>query len=45
MVVELSLNNGFILGIEHLPGDEEDGFHYMVLVYIGPIQLTFVKVK
>lgn len=45
MVVELSLNNGILFGIEHVSGDEEDDFHYIVLVYFGPLQLTFVKVK
>ena len=45
VVVELSLNNGILFGIEHVSGDAEDDFHYIVLVYFGPLQLTFVKVK
>ena len=45
MVCILELINGLVLGIEHIPGEEEDDFHYVIGVHFLCFRLAFYKSK
>ena len=45
MVVQLDFMHGLMFGIGHIDSDEEDDFHYMIVVSFAFLQLTFIKYK
>jgi len=45
VVVSLDFMNGLMFGIGHIDGDEEDDFHYMIVISFAFLQLTFIKYK
>jgi hypothetical protein len=45
MVVMLELVNGLQVGMEHIAGDDEDEFHYVVLLNLVILRFVFMKMK
>ncbi|CAB4132845.1 hypothetical protein UFOVP249_49 [uncultured Caudovirales phage] len=45
MVVLLELINGIQLGIEHIPGEEDDEFTYAVVLNLTVLRFIFMKMK
>ena len=45
VVVSLSFMNGLMFGIGHITGDEDDDFHYLIVVSFAFLQLTFANYK
>ena len=45
MVVSLTFMNGLMFGVGHIGGDEEDAYHYVVIVSFAFMQLSFTKYK
>lgn len=40
MIVTLDFITGLVFGIEHITGDEEDDFNWVVGVHLGIIRLS-----
>ena len=45
MVVMLELVNGLQFGVEHISGEEDDEYHYAIVVNISILRLVFMKMK
>lgn len=45
MVVMLELINGLQFGVEHIGGQEEDEYHYAVVINLSLFRLVFMKMK
>jgi hypothetical protein len=45
MVVMLELVNGLQVGMEHIAGDEEDEYRYVVLLNLVILRFVFMKMK
>jgi hypothetical protein len=45
MVVILELINGLVFGVEHIAGDEEDDFSYVIGIHFLCFRLAFYKDK
>jgi hypothetical protein len=43
MVVMIELVNGLQFGIEHISGEDEDEYHYAIVVNIAFFRLVFMK--
>jgi hypothetical protein len=45
MIVLLELINGVQFGVEHIGGEEDDEYHYAVVVNLSICRLVFMKMK
>lgn len=45
MVVMLELVNGLQFGVEHISGEEDDEYHYAIVVNLSIFRLVFMKMK
>jgi hypothetical protein len=45
MVVMLELVNGLQFGVEHISGEEDDEYHYAIVVNISFFRFVFMKMK
>jgi hypothetical protein len=45
MVVMLEFINGLQLGVEHMTGDEEDEYHYAIILNVTFLRFVFMKMK
>lgn len=45
MVVVLELVNGLQFGVEHISGEEDDEYHYAIVINFSIIRLVFMKMK
>ena len=45
MVVMLELINGLQLGVEHIAGEEDDEYHYAIVLNVTFLRLVFMKMK
>lgn len=45
MVVMIELINGLQFGVEHLSGEEDDEYHYAIVVNLSIFRLVFMKMK
>jgi len=45
MVVMLELINGLQAGVEHISGEEDDEYHYAIVVNLALFRLVFMKMK
>jgi hypothetical protein len=45
MVVMLELVNGLQFGVEHISGEEDDEYHYAVVINFSIFRLVFMKMK
>ena len=43
MVIVTELINGVAFGIEHVPGDEEDDFNWLIAVHFLCFRMCFYK--
>lgn len=42
-MIVLDFISGLVFGIEHISGDEEDDFQFLVGIHLGFIRLTWFK--
>lgn len=45
MVVMLELVNGLQFGVEHISGEEDDEYHYAIVVNLAVLRFVFMKMK
>jgi hypothetical protein len=45
MVVMLELVNGLQFGVEHISGEEDDDYHYAIVVNLSFFRFVFMKMK
>lgn len=45
MIVMLELINGLQFGVEHIGGEEEDEYHYAIVVNLSVFRLVFMQMK
>jgi hypothetical protein len=45
MVVILELVNGLQFGVEHIGGEEDDEYHYAIVVNVSFFRFVFMKMK
>jgi hypothetical protein len=45
MVVMLELINGLQLGIEHIAGEDDDDYHYAIVLNVTFFRFVFMKMK
>jgi hypothetical protein len=45
MVVILELINGLQCGVEHISGEEDDDYHYAIVLNIAILRFVFMKMK
>ena len=45
MVVILELINGLQFGVEHITGEEDDEYHYAIVLNLSLFRLVFMKMK
>jgi hypothetical protein len=45
MVVMLELINGLQFGVEHIGGEEDDEYHYAVVLNLAVLRFVFMKMK
>jgi hypothetical protein len=45
MVVLLELINGLQFGVEHIGGEEDDEYHYAVVLNLSLFRFVFMKMK
>ena len=43
MVVILELINGLQFGVEHVSGEEDDEYHYAIVINLSIFRLVFMK--
>jgi hypothetical protein len=42
-MIVLDFISGLVFGIEHISGDEEDDFQFLIGIHLGVIRLTWFK--
>jgi len=45
MVIMLELINGLQFGVEHISGEEDDEYHYAIVVNLAILRFVFMKMK
>jgi hypothetical protein len=45
MVVMLELINGLQFGVEHISGEEDEEYHYAIVVNLALLRFVFMKMK
>lgn len=45
MVIMLELVNGLQFGVEHISGEEDDEYHYAIVLNIAVLRFVFMKMK
>jgi hypothetical protein len=45
MIVLLEFVNGLQFGVEHISGEEDDEYHYAVVLNFTVLRLVFMKMK
>jgi hypothetical protein len=45
MVVMLELINGLQFGVEHISGEEDDEYHYAIVINLSILRFVFMKMK
>jgi hypothetical protein len=44
-MITLELLNGIVFGVEHLTGEDEDEFEWVVVIHLSFFRLVFLKLK
>lgn len=45
MIVMLELINGLQFGVEHIPGEQEEEYHYAIVLNVAFLRFVFMKMK